>query len=41
MLEAAEKYEKDFNRLKFVDSNFEPYFKDVDSGIRRSPNEWD
>ncbi|XP_028061486.1 zinc finger BED domain-containing protein RICESLEEPER 2-like [Camellia sinensis] len=41
MLEAAEKYEKTFNRLKFVDSNFEPYFKDVDGGIRRSPNELD
>ena len=36
---AAEKYEKAFNRLKFVDSNFEPYFEDVDGGIRRSPNE--
>ncbi|XP_028124712.1 zinc finger BED domain-containing protein RICESLEEPER 2-like [Camellia sinensis] len=41
MLEAAEKYEKAFNRLKFVDSNFEPYFMDVDGGIRRSPNELD
>ncbi|XP_028104475.1 zinc finger BED domain-containing protein RICESLEEPER 2-like [Camellia sinensis] len=41
MLEAAEKYEKAFNRLKFVDSNFEPYFKGVDGGIRRSPNELD
>lgn len=40
MLEAAEKYEKAFNRLKFVNSNFEPYFKDVDGGIR-SPNELD
>ncbi|XP_028126273.1 zinc finger BED domain-containing protein RICESLEEPER 2-like [Camellia sinensis] len=35
ILEATEKYEKALNRLKFVDSNFEPYFKDVDGGIRR------
>ncbi|GMP26225.1 hypothetical protein CsSME_00002761 [Camellia sinensis var. sinensis] len=41
MLEAAKKYEKAFNRLKFVDSNFEPYFKDVDGGIKRSPSELD
>ncbi|XP_028116579.1 zinc finger BED domain-containing protein RICESLEEPER 2-like [Camellia sinensis] len=41
MLEAAEKYEKAFIRLKFMDSNFEPYFKDVNGGIRRSPNELD
>ncbi|XP_028051833.1 zinc finger BED domain-containing protein RICESLEEPER 1-like [Camellia sinensis] len=41
MLEAAEKYKKAFNRLKLVDSNFEPYFKDVDGGIRRSSNELD
>ncbi|XP_028084186.1 zinc finger BED domain-containing protein RICESLEEPER 2-like [Camellia sinensis] len=41
MLEAAEKYEKAFNRLKFMDSNFEAYFKDVDGGISRSPKEFD
>ncbi|XP_028053531.1 zinc finger BED domain-containing protein RICESLEEPER 2-like [Camellia sinensis] len=41
MLEAAEKFEKAFNRLKYEDSNFETYFKDVDGGIRRIPNEED
>ncbi|XP_028078736.1 zinc finger BED domain-containing protein RICESLEEPER 2-like [Camellia sinensis] len=41
MLEATEKYEKAFNCLKFVDSNFKPYFKNVDGGIRRSLNELD
>ncbi|XP_028065061.1 zinc finger BED domain-containing protein RICESLEEPER 2-like [Camellia sinensis] len=41
MLEAAEKYEKAFNCLKFVDSNFDPYIKDVDGGIRKNPNEFD